>query len=773
MLGDRNALLEDEFLTGAAWCRAHSDLVDAWLTDLLTEAGAGHAEGLGLAAVGGYGRSELAPGSDIDVMLLHEGRPDLPAVAERLWYPIWEKGLRLGHSVCTVREGLRLASDDLESATTLLSARHVAGDGALTARLAAGALASWERRSRHWLPELAARVAARHERVGEVAFRLEPDLKEGRGGLRDVHSLRWAEAAHRVLLEFDAASLDAWSAVLLDARVELQRQSGHPSNVLALQEQPAVARALGDSGPEALMARIAEAARSIAWTSDDAWRRIDSALRSPLARRAEPACMLGPGIVLRGGEVGLAGGAAAGDALLPLRVAAAAATHGAAIERRSLERLAAGTPALGEPWPSEARLLLVALLLAGDRAIAVIEALDQRGLWGRLLPEWRSVRALPPHNAYHRFTVDRHLLETVARSAILAERVDRPDLLVVAALLHDLGKGSEGDHSEAGARLARSIGARMGFPPADVETLERLVGLHLLLPQVATRRDLDDAATARRVAAEVGTLDRLRLLAALTEADSRATGPSAWGPWKADLVGLLVDRVAGVLDGADPAGAPPGGGETFPTRAQLDRLAAGGRHIEGHGHTLTVMNEDRPGMFSRVAGVLALHGLDVLAAAAWSSDDGRALAEFRIADPLRGEPPWSRVVADLKLALDGRLAIQARVGDRARTYARAGPASRVPVVPAVAFDNQASEGATVIDVRAPDAIGTLYRITRTLADFDLDIRSAKVQTLGSEVVDAFYVCDRDGRKVTDAARLAEIERAILHSLGEEPGSRSP
>src|SRR5207245_5753919 len=193
-------------------------------------------------------------------------------------------------------------------------------------------------------------------------------------------------------------------------------------------------------------------------------------------------------------------------------------------------------------------------------------------------------------------------------------------------------------------------------------------------------------------------------------------------------VGALVDRVAGVLDGAEPAGspggarvgAPAGGGETVPARAQLDRLAAGGRHIEGHGRTLTVMNEDRPGMFSRVAGVLALHGLDVLAAAAWSSDEGRALAEFRIADPLRGEPPWSRVVADLKLALDGRLAIQARVGDRARPYARAGPASRVPVVPAVAFDNQASEGATVIDVRAPDAIGTLYRITRTLADFDLD-----------------------------------------------------
>ena len=762
MLAERSALLADAAATGSAWCRAHSDLVDAWLAELLEKATVRESTGLALVATGGYGRSELAPGSDIDVMLLHDSRADVASIAEAIWYPIWEEGLHLGHSVSTPKEALRLASDDLDTATALLDARHIAGDAELTPRLVDGARSAWERRSRHWLAELGNRVAIRHTLAGEVAFRIEPDLKEGRGGLRDVHSLRWAEAAHRVLLEFDALSLAAWEAVLLDARVELQRQTGRSGNVLALQEQPGVAAALGDPDADALMARIAEAARSVAWTSDDAWRRIATALRGPIARRVDRTREVGPGIVLAGGEVSLGPTAALDDPFLALRTAAAAAVHDAAIERRSLEALASVQPAVPDPWPDEARTLFVDLLLAGQRAIPVIEALDQRGLWGHLLPEWIPVRALPPHNIYHRFTVDRHLLETVANAAGIADRVDRPDLLVVAALLHDLGKGSKGDHSSAGATIARQIASRLGFAGRDVETLALLVELHLLIPQVATRRDLDDPVTIRRVAEPVGTVERLRLLAALCEADSLATGASAWGPWKAGLVQRLTECVIDYLESGETSGCPPPA--PFPTQAQLDRLASGGQHIEGRGNVLTVIYDDRPGMFSRVTGVLAMHGLDVLSASAYSSNAGRALEEYRVHDPMRDEPRWERVVADLKLALDGKLAIHARVMERARTYARSAPRSRHPVVPSVTFENQASDGATVIDVRAADAIGTLYRITRTLAEFDLDIRFAKVQTLGSEAVDAFYVRDRFGDKVTEQARLAEIERAILHAI---------
>ena len=758
---ERAPLLADDALTGAPWCRAHSDLVDAWLAGLLQKAENGGGDGVALVAVGGYGRRELCPESDIDVMLVHRRRPDVARLADHIWYPMWDEGLHVGHSVCTVREALALATDDLDTATALLSARHVAGDPRLTDELARQSLTRWEKRSKRWLTELGGRVEVRHGKAGEVSFRLEPDLKEGRGGLRDVQSLRWAQAAQPVLLDHDEAALAPAYGVLLDARVELQRRTGRPTNVLALQEQDAVAAALGLSGADELMARVAEAAQVIAWTSDDTWRRIRSALRGPLGRISRRPRPLGPGVHLRDGEVDLdLDAAAAGEATVALRVAAAAAAHHTVIDRASLEWLAANAPALPDPWPEEARSLFVDLLLAGPAAVRVIEALDRRGVWPRIVPEWRAVRARPQRNPYHRYTVDRHLLEAAANAARLSRAVGRPDLLVTAALLHDLGKGYGGDHTEVGVVLARTIAARMGFGAADVTTLAALVEHHLLLPDVATRRDIDDPTTIARVAEAIGSEPRLRLLAALTEADGLATGSAAWGPWKAELVSQLVERVAHVLQGGDMGEIVA---QQFPGAAQLSLLAGPGTRIDASGDRLTLMTDDRPGIFSRVAGVLALHGLDVLQAAAYSSDEGRALASFRVSDPLRPEVPWPRVVADLELALVGRLAIHARLAERARTYGRSRPPITGPA-PTVTFDDDASTNATVIDVRAPDDIGVLYRITRALTELDLDIRSAKVQTIGHHVVDAFYVRDGCGGKITDRHTLGELERAILHSL---------
>jgi [protein-PII] uridylyltransferase len=756
---ERAPLLADDSLTGAAWCRAHSDLVDAWLHELLGRAVGDRSEGVALVAVGGYGRAELCPQSDIDLMLVHDGRPGVAAIAERVWYPIWDEGLHLGHSLCTIRQALRLAADDVESATALLSARHVAGEASLSAELADSGMREWKKRARRRLEELAERVDRRHEAAGEVAFRLEPDLKEGRGGLRDVHSLRWAESAQAILLEHDDTSLSAAYSALLDARVELQRETRRPTNQLTLQEQDAVAARLGLADADALMARVAGAARTIAWTSDDTWRRVRSALRAPVGRIARRAREVAPGVVLQDGEVALAPSTQA-DAVVALCLARAGARHQGAIERQSLERLAVEVPPMPDPWPGEARTLFAELLASGPPATRVIEAYDQRGIWTRILPEWEPVRSRPQRNAYHCFTVDRHLLETAAHAAALADRVSRPDLLLVAALLHDLGKGHPGDHSVVGVQLIAAIAARMGYPPEDVAVLAGLVEHHLLLPDVATRRDLDDPATARAVAHAVGSTEQLRLLAALTEADSLATGPSAWGPSKAAMVAQLVERVAAVLDGADPAvTAKP----AFPTAAQLAQLAAGGRHIHGEDGALHVITDDHPGVFSRVAGVIALHGLDVVTAAASSSDDGRALAEFRVVDPFRAETPWPRIVADLHRALDGRLALNARLAERVRTYAGRHPAPASH--PArVTFHTDASSVATVIDVDTTNGIGVLYRITRALAELDLDIRSAKVQTLGDRVVDAFYVRDRQGDKVTDPATLGEIERAIIHSV---------
>jgi len=761
---ERGVLLADDSLTGAAWCRAHSDLVDTWLAGLMGRSGAGGDRGAALLAVGGYGRAELCPNSDIDVMLLHDRRADIAKVADRLWYPIWDAGLHLGHSVCTVRQALGLADETLDTATALLSARHVAGDETLTSKLVTAARAAWEKRASRWLTEMAGSVEARHHTAGEVAFQLEPDLKEGRGGLRDVHALHWAEAARSILLEYDTVALAEAYAVLLDARVELHRRTGRAANTLVAQEQEGVGRALGLGGADGLMAAVAGAGRTIAWTSDDTWRRIRSMLRGPFGRAAHNARPLAPGVMLNDGEVELEPSARpAEDPALVLRVAAMAAGHDTVIARHSLERLVAETAPMPDPWPDEARSRLADLLLAGRAAIGVVEALDQRGVWTRVLPEWEPTRSRPQHNPYHRFTIDRHLLEAAANAAELRDRVDRPDLLVVGALLHDIGKGRPGDHTEVGVGLTEQIATRMGFAADDVSTLAAMVQHHLLLPDVASRRDLDDPAAIAPVAEAIGSLERLQLLAALTEADSLATGPTAWGPWKADLMGQLVERVTQVLSGGELAGVVE---ESFPTGAQLARLAEAGRHIDVSGDRLTVMTGDRPGIFSRIAGVLALHGLNVLTGVAYCSEDGRALAEFRVLDPIRDRPPWPRVVADLERVLDGRLALNARLAKRSRTYDRPHAAAAQAEPVSVGFDNRASSDATVIDVYAPDHPGVLYRITRALAELDLDIRSARVQTLGAHVVDSFYIRDSRGRKVTDDDTLLELEQAVVHSVAE-------
>jgi [protein-PII] uridylyltransferase len=296
----------------------------------------------------------------------------------------------------------------------------------------------------------------------------------------------------------------------------------------------------------------------------------------------------------------------------------------------------------------------------------------------------------------------------------------------------------------------------MGYDSDDVNLLVAMVEHHLLLPDVATRRDLDDDGTIRQVADAVGGTLLLGLLGALTEADSIATGPSAWSNWKAGLVRELVERTSHVLGGGD-VGDVVGG--SFPDADQQALLDDGTFLVRGEGQELTVVAADRPGTFARVAGVLALNGADVLGASA-HSEHGRALSVFRVGSVLGGEPDWSRIAEQVDKALTGRLALTARLGDRSRTYQPIRLAAR-PARPTVTVDNLSSTTATVLEVTCPDGVGVLYRITRAFAELDLDIVRAHVQTLGSDVIDAFYVRDSSGAKITDPEHLAEVELSIL------------
>jgi [protein-PII] uridylyltransferase len=756
----------DDGLVGRELCAAWTRDVDEWLAGLV-ESALDRSEMSGavaLVAVGGYGRRELSLQSDLDVMLVHSGgrdRGSIGGVADDVWYPVWDAGLKLGHAVRTIDEALALAADDLDTATSLLDSRFLGGDGELAAELATKAERLWQKRARRFLAAMAGRVRERHARAGEVAFLLEPDLKEGRGGLRDVHSLHWAQAAQSILWDGDPDRLDAAYDVLLDARVELHRRAGRPGDKLLLQEQDNVAAALGYPSADDLMRSLAEAARSIAWTSDDAWARIESSLAGPFGRmRRERA--IGGGLVLRDGEVQvIAETDVAHDPAVPLQAAAAAAVRETRVHRGTLIRLAAVTPELPEPWPDDVREALVELLLAGAPAIGLLEALDQTGVWERYVPEWSDVRAKHQRNAYHRFTVDRHLWETAIEAAGVAGRVARPDLLVLAALFHDIGKGRPGDHTDNGIEMLAEIGPRMGLSEADTEVLVTLCRHHLLLADAATRRDLDDPATIEGVARALGTSEVLELLAALTEADSLATGPAAWSAWKAELVRTLATRVDHVLNGGPTEEIT----EAFPTDAQKALLAEGRQSITHDGPVLTVVCVDRHGVFNRVAGVLALHGLDILDAAA--ATEGRmALQVFRVESSLGPAFSWPSVVEDLERSLDGRLALRARLADRARRYGRSKALTAERIDPEVRVDLDATAESTVIEVHAADSVGVLYRITRAFADLDLDIVSAKVQTLGPMVVDSFYLRDPSGRKITDDQVLAEIERAIVHAVDD-------
>jgi [protein-PII] uridylyltransferase len=771
----RRELLADHALKGEEFCRAYAAEADEWLSGVAERAAGETNPHLALLAVGGYGRSSLCPYSDLDVVLVHAGHRDIKAVADAIWYPVWDEGVHLDHSVRRPAEVLSAAAKDLRVALGLLDARLVWGEPRVADPLLAKARAAWrDSLGTQYLPALEAQMAERRKSAGDVAFLLEPDLKESHGGLRDVSVLRAISAYAPLLADYaDLTSLVPATTTLTEVRVELHRNAGREQDRLLLQDQDQIAAALDYSDADALMAAVSTAGRQIAWVSNDVWRRLRlwDPTPPPRRRRRSSEARAGrsvivdvaPDMVDIRGEVALAATAAVSeDASLAFRLAATAATLDRPIAKGSLHRLADRMPPPATPWPPDLRNALVRLLGLGRPAVDKLESLDQHGLLVRILPEWAAVRNKPQRNAYHTYTVDRHLLEAAALAVELTDSVARPDLLLIGALLHDIGKGYAGDHTKIGMEIVRRMTTRMGFPPEDVEILVDLVRHHLLLPEAATRRDLDDPATVANVARAIGNRLTLRLLAALTEADSRATGPSAWGTWKAGLVADLVERVDRELAGeARPAGPAP---IASSYRALMDEVRTSGLpSVSLDPPQVVVAAPDRPGLLSAVAGALALHGMDVRAANV-SGEGGVAVEVFTV-EVARGTwPDTARLREDLAAVLSDPMAIAERLSERGRVYpVRRRSAAHVPGAD-VRVDNEASESATVLEVRARDEVGLLHRITSALFDAHLDVVSARVSTLGEFVVDAFYVRDAVGEKVTDPDRLAQITAAIWTSL---------
>jgi [protein-PII] uridylyltransferase len=737
--------------------RQRADAADALCSAAFAQATSDpDAAGLSLVAVGGYGRRELAPHSDLDLVLVHADDVDVSEVAGRLWYPLWDAGADVDHAVRALSEVTSAAKQDVRVALGLLDARHLAGDPSLTLRLRADLLAQWRRDARDRLPELRDLVSRRAERVGELAHASVPDLKESTGGLRDATVLTALVATW--LVDVPHTDLERSRRQVLDVRDALHEVAGRSTDRVAPELWEDLATRMGLPDGPAAQRYLREAGRRITHISRLTWRRVDSVLARPTRRgvlRAPTLDSIAPGLAVSSGEVVLNRHARPEvDPLLLLRAAAEAAERDVILAPATAARLIRECPDLPDPWDAAARNLLVRLLAAGPGLLAVWETLDETGALGRILPEWERVRLLPHASPVHRFTVDRHLVETCIEASRLIRRVARPDVLVIAALLHDIGKGGLVDHSVAGEPVAAAVGRRLGLTGRDLTLVSDLVRHHLLLAEVATTRDLEDPATVTHVTAFVQDPEMLDLLEVLTEADARATSGKAWTAWRAGLVGQLAGRVRSTLSGSADPGRDPGTDGwrhqvEIPSRVREDAgLVDVQLESSADGIRVTVTTGDRVGLLAAASAALALQRVSVRAARAWTQGE-YAVSVWDVDDAYLDAAVLRQQVAAV---LAGRLEPGPRQAGGPR-----------PLEPSVAVRHEASRNATVIEVRTDDRPGVVHLVCRALAELALSVRSAHVATVGPQAVDVFYV-QEDGAGVLGDERAAAAAHAIRAAL---------
>jgi [protein-PII] uridylyltransferase len=705
--------------------------------------------GAALVAVGGYGRAELAPYSDLDLVLVHDA--DLAAdvlqrVATDVWYPLWDSGANLDHSVRTLDQMVSTAGQDLKVALGLLDVRHVAGDPNLTLRLRTTMLNQWRRDARERLRDLKALVHSRHELMGELAHASVPDVKETEGGLRDATVLKALVATW--LVDVPHVELERSRLALLDMRDHVHALAGRASDRITPEMWSDLAPLLGVADDRAAQVAVRELGRRIAHLSRLTWRRVDDALDRATSARRPSLTPVATGVALAAGEIVLDRSARpAEDPALLLRAAAAAAERDVVLAPPTAARLVRECAPLPTPWPTEARDLLVRLLASGPGLLGTWETLEETGALDGFLPEWERIRLLPHASEIHRFTVDRHVVETCIEASSLIRRVDRPDVLMVAALLHDIGKGSLTEHSVAGEPVAREIATRMGFDDEGVDLVALLVRWHLLLSETATTRDPDDPATVQAVVDRVPSRQALDLLTVLTEADARAASPKAWSTWRAGLIGDLSRRTAASL--ASGTALPPVVSEAVavPDAARQGMVFT----VEevDDGSRVTAIAPDRVGLLADVSAVFAMQRVRIRGARAWFQD-GLGVSVWEVAEP--GVQP-----ATLRQTYDG--VVEGRLDPASRLR----PSSPTLLPPSVDVRPEASAHATVLEVRTSDRPGVVHLVCAALARLDVTVRSAHVDTVGPQAVDVFYLQEASAGVLSDQ-RAAAAAHAVRDAL---------
>ena len=791
-----------------------------------------------VVAHGGYGRRQMAPGSDVDLMLLHDGsasaRQGVAAAAKRLLQDLCDAGFTVGQSVRSVGEAGRLAAGDATILSSLLDSRPLAGAAGLVPTLAARlrkGIARGRRRAARRL--LAARREEADRHGGTVAL-LEPNVKRSRGGLRDIQLVHWLGivlhdvgspddlALAGVISRPDAAAIREAEEFLVRVRNDLHLAAGKPADDLTRDQQLRSAQARGIEseggllGVERFMRDYFGHTRRVARVVES----LEAGVRGPARLRSLASGLLGHEVdglyrVGPGGVAAIPGriDRVAGSVAGVLRLVELAALYDLPIDQATWEAVRSAAPHAPGALDPAARDTFLALFSRPESLGQALRRLHEVGVLEVLIPGFTHARDLLQFNNYHKYTVDEHCIVAVEQAVNFAasdgwlgatwRQLNRKRPLLLTLLIHDLGKGFEEDHSLVGARIARDVAARLALPADEAEIVEFLVLRHLAMAHLAFRRDVGDAGLVVRFACDVGSPEVLRMLSLLTAADVSAVGPGTWTKWKADLLGDLHYRALGHLDGEAPSlAADHGRRELAPLLADRDpddpvvriarRLPAAvlrdtpvARVVEELGRlarlpvdgvfaaarwqaeTGTVVvsvgtrEQVAPGIFHRVTGALAAQRLEILAADIHTLDDGIVLDHFTALDPdYAGEPPADRL-ADIAAAI--RVAVKADqppVFNRVwNPFApRVAPAGALPV--RVAFDIESSAETTIVEVFAHDSPGLLYGIARALFDAGLSVRSARIGTYLDQVVDAFHVTDRQGRKVTDPVLLAAVRGAI-------------
>ena len=862
--------VEIENLSGILAARALSAIQDAAIqviydfavTHFYPSNNPTSAEHVTIVATGGYGRGELAPGSDVDLLFVrpYKQTPWGESVIEFILYMLWDLGLKVGHATRSLPECVRLAKQDVTIRTALLEARYLWGDEALYEDL----------RKKFW-SEIAtgtgqdfvdAKLAERddrHHHQGESRYLVEPNIKEGKGGLRDLQTLYWiGKYLYRVydagdLVQHNVFTMDEYKtfqkaeAFLWDVRVRLHYLMGRAEERLSFDAQPTLAAQLGftDASPRHAVEEFMRAYFLVAKDVGDLTRIFCAALEVQNRKRKASLSRILPGFLKPRGKgddffvetarLNARAGIFKRDPVNFIRIFHIADAKSIDIHPDALRTMTRSLDLIDEDLrrnPQANKLFLEILCSKRDPERA-LRMMNEAGVFGKFVPEFGRVVALMQFNMYHHYTVDEHLIRAVGNVSMIErgqleeehplateiiKRIKPREPLYCAMLLHDIAKGLPGDHSDVGGAIANSLCPRLGLSAEDTATVAWLVEHHLIMSDMAQRRDISDPKTVHDFVAVVQSPEMLRLLLVLTIADIRAVGPGVWNGWKGQLLRELYFEAETVMTGGDTARThnarveeakeelakrisdlPAAAREKAlsrhydsywlafdtPTHERHARLVS---EADAKGKLLALAAEsnefraitdiviytpDHPGLFAQIAGAIAASGGSIVDAKAFTTSDGFALDVFSVQDteggPFGDPERVERLRQSIEKTLTGEIALRALIAKRP-TKSRA---SAFKVLPRVNFDNEASTTATVVEVRGLDRPGFLFDVATALFDSGLSISSAMICTYGERVVDVFYVRDGYGHKISHPARLKAVEARLLAAVEGETAEAEP